>query len=259
MIQKLSKKVQTSLIFAFCFLFFVFCLLLAFHLVFWQKIYPGIKAANVKLTAKTQEQASQILRELSSKQKDKLQLRFEDQAWEILLTNLGFAYLPESTSREAYFVGRSGNLKQNLVQKTAALKGEINLGFDYKINQGLLEKGITTIASQIDVPPIPPRIQIIQDKTGSKIEIQTGQSGRELEQEKLINFIDEHFAYISEQNIIIPVKTLLPEITQEQVELTKTKAEKLLGKNLVLSFEENSWQLTEAELINFLDFSKEFD
>ena len=260
MIQKLHKKLQVDLISSFSFLLLVFCLLLVFHFVFRQRVYPGIKAANVNLTAKTQKQAVQILKEISSKQKNKLRLKFENQVWEISLVNLEFAYLSENTSKKAYLIGRSGNLKKDSIQKIKGLRGKINLGLEYEINQKLLETAINNIATQIDIPQVPPTIQIFQDKiTGSRIEIQKGQSGRKVEQEKLINSIDEHLAYMFEPNITIPVKTLLPEITQEQVELTRIRAEKLLDKNLDLSFEKNSWQLSEAQLINFLDFSDGFD
>lgn len=260
MIQKMYKKLQVGLISVFSFLFLVLCLLFVFHFIFIQKVYPGIKVANTSLAGKTQEQTVQILNEISSKQKNKLQLKFENQVWEISLINLEFAYLSENTSKKAYLIGRSGNLKKDFIQKIKGFRGKINLGLEYKINQPLLETAINNIASQIDIPPIPPTIQIFQDKiTGSKIEIQKGQSGRKVEQEKLINSIDEHLAYVFEPNITIPVKTLLPEITQAQVELVRIRAEKLLGKNLDLSFEKNSWQLSEAQLINFLDFSGGFD
>ncbi len=183
MIQKIHKKLQACLIPGFCFLLFVFCLLLIFHFIFRQKIYPGIKVANVNLTSKTQEQAVQILKGISLKQKNKLQLKFENQVWEVSLVNLEFAYLSENTSKKAYLIGRSGNLKKDFIEKIKGMNGKINLDFEYKINQSLLETTINNIAEEINIPPIPHRIQMLQDKiTGSKIEIQKGQSGRKVEQ-----------------------------------------------------------------------------
>jgi len=134
-IQKLPKGLQVSFISIFCFLLFVFCFLLLFHLLFWHKIYPGVEVAHINLGGKTQVQAAQILNQALSKQNNTLKLIYQNQTWEINLPNLGFAYFPLSASRKAYLVGRSGDLKKDFKQKLRGLKKEINLNFDYQISQ----------------------------------------------------------------------------------------------------------------------------
>jgi len=266
MIQKMNKRLQGQLkvgvIILAIILFLGLSLIISFHLVFWQKIYPGIKVAEINLGGKTPEQASKILQQVSLKQKKSLKLSTETKqglAWEISLDNLGFIYLPTETGKKAFLIGRLGNLKKDFEQKIEGLQKGINLDLDYQINRANLKTSIASIAAQIDIPAIPPSIQVIKDEAGSRVEIQTGQPGKELEQEELIKTIYSKLGQVEEPNIALPIKSLLPYISQHQVETTKARAGRLLGKTLTIGYQENSWSLDEAELINFLDFSPGFN
>jgi vancomycin resistance protein YoaR len=259
-IQKLPKVLQVGLLILAASFFLVLTVCLLFHFAFWQKIYPGIKVANLDLTGKTSVQASKILeQEISLREVNVLRLNYQDQTWAVSLADLKFNYFPSTTSRQAYLIGRSGNFPEDIKQKLKGLRKEINLDLDYQLDQLSLEKTIASISAQINVPSIPPTIQLIKENNYSSIQIQTGEPGKKVEEDKLKQLIDQHLAQMLELSLTLPVEELLPQTTQEQAEITKQRGEKLLGKNLVLSFAENSWQLDEAELINFLDFSGGFD
>jgi len=259
-IPKLPYWLQVCLITGGAIIILLFLIIVEFHLFFRQRIYPGVKVANIDLGGRNLVQTEELLQQATLGRENILKLNYQEQNWEINLENLGLRYLPLDSARKAYLTGRTGNFKKDVLDKKDGLRGKVNLDFDYQINQSLLEAVIASISGQIDIPSIPPSIQLIKDEQGrSKISIQSGQPGKELKQIKLKETINHQLAKLLKLNISLPVEQLLPTIAEKQVETTKTRAEKLLGKKLVLSFEKNSWELNEAELINFLAFTNSFD
>jgi len=259
MIQDFSKKLQAGLLSFSAVILFLLFLLSGYQFLNWQKIYPGVAVAGIDLAAKTEIQAANLLRQRAQNQKDKLILKYQGQIWQIPLTELQFAYSSQSTARQAYLVGRTGDFKKDLAQKFAALTGKTNLSFNYQLNSSQLQTEIASLSAQINTPSIPPRIQLIKKGAQSEIQIQPGQSGEKLQEAVLKKEISHRLGYLLNPEISLPVENLLPAISQIQLEATKNRAEKFLAKKINISFEENSWQLNEAELIAFLDFHNGFD
>ncbi len=258
-IQKLPKWLQVGLTIFLIFLLLTLLLISIFEVVFFKKIYPGVKTLNLDLGGKTKVQAEEILKKTTLEQKEILQFNFEDQSWKVKLANLNFKYLPYKTVEKAFGIGRSSNLIKNLCQQGYSLVRGVNLKFDYQIHQGLLETVIATISAQVNTPAIPPSIQFEEENNQTLVKIQKGESGKQLETEKLKQELDQKLSNLSEPVIELPMKQLLPDISQEQIEVVKNRAEKLLGKTINLSYQKSSWQLEQAELINFLSFSDEYD
>ncbi|PIS09541.1 hypothetical protein COT75_00990 [Candidatus Beckwithbacteria bacterium CG10_big_fil_rev_8_21_14_0_10_34_10] len=267
-VKKIKKKLKKIKVFkpfkkifllGFGFILFFALIALSFYFIFRQKIFPGVKVANINLSAQSQTQAITNLKQASLIQKKILKLKHQDLTWEIDLSFLNFNYLSEATSRQAFDLGRSGNFSKDLKDKIQALKGNVNLDFEYQLNQNLLETAIASIAAQIDVPPISPSIKIIKDQKEKKIEITTGKEGKKLSQKETLKDINHRLQKLLPLYINLPVQKLQSNITQKQAEKTKTKAEKLLTKEMVLSYNDNSWQLEDKELIDFLDFENDFD
>jgi vancomycin resistance protein YoaR len=241
-------------------IFIVFAVLVfGFQLTYWQRIYPRVMIASVNVGGKEKKQALNILQQYTAQPSKKLIFTYDKQRWEIPLSILSFSYLPQKSAQTAYFWGRTGNFTKDLHQQLTALTKGTNLNFQYNIDHQLLENKIASIAAQLDKPAIPPEIQLVKEATGSVVMIQAGQRGQQLQKELLLEIIDHHLSQRQSTNFQLPVKHLLPEVTEEQLQNTKKRAEKLLDKELVLSSSEQSWTLGEATLIDFLDFQNNFD
>jgi len=243
---------QPSLIIASAVIAIFAIIIFAFQLTFWQKIYPNIKIANINVGSKSKNQA--LLKIKSVQKPTKLQFNHQNQYWQFPLSKLSFAYLPQKSINQAYFYGRDNSFKKNVSQQFTALTKGINLNYQFTIDQSLLQNKIASISSQINKPAIPPEIQLQKTSTGSAVHIQPGQRGQQLQKDVLTQLINNHLSQLKTSSITLPVKYLLPKITQDQLQNTKVRAQKLLQKELVLSHQKQSWTIGEATLIDFLDF-----
>jgi vancomycin resistance protein YoaR len=254
MIHKIKPWLQPLLIAALGIPIILAVIVFAFQLTFWQKIYPNIKVAQIPVGGKNKTQALLLIQPQALKPIDKLTFAHNNLHWQIPLAELNFNLLPQKTISQAYLFGRTGNFKKDFQQQLTALTKGINLNYQYQINQQALNSKIASISAQINKPPIPPEIQIIKESTGSAIIIQPGQRGQRLQQKVLSQLIDLHLSQLQPAAIKLPVKYLLPEITEKQLQDTKKRAEKLLKKELILANKKQSWTIGDATLIDFLDF-----
>lgn len=247
------KIVGFIIILTFGFVFFSF---LVFELVFLNKIYPFVKIAGYDLSGKTEVEAGILLQQISNERKPKeISLLFEKQEWTLKLNQIKLFYLPLSSANKAFFIGRNKNILLSLEEQKEAFWQKTNLDFDFKLDYHLMNEEIATLSAQIDAPAVPPTIDVAE----KKVVIAKGKPGRQLNTDKTKKLILESLSQLEFEKIILPVEQTLPSITNKMVEETKTRAEKLLGKKLIMSSGKNSWEIGEKELINFLTFDNGWD
>ena len=270
MINKLKAtlQVETKKIISFVRYFGIGILLLAsffilflliFQLNFYKKIYPGVKINDLPLEGKNHQQAEIILKNYLQKQQfEKISLRYEEKTFVISSKEIQLAYSPEKTAEKAYLWGRNSDLVSNLKNQLKALKNEVSFGFHYELNSSLLEEKIDTLTSEIETPAIPPVISV--EKNGEeKIKIEKGKPGIAFDNQKFNQIIENQLGFLKQETINIPVKIVLPSISDEQVQQTYQRAKKLLEKNIILLSEKNEWRLNDEEIINFLNFNNYVD
>jgi len=231
---------------------------ICYHFVYQNKIYPRIKIANLPTGRLSKKEAFQLLaEEINNKGLEELLFKQQNQTWIINLKELNFQYLPQQTVEKAFSYGRSGSLKNNLWQKWQIWKTEINFTLDYQLDQQLLEQKIASISALINKPVIPPTIEITTDPD-RPIKINQGHPGKTVNQDKLKQLVDSQITTFDKKTITLPVKNTSSSISRQQMETTEKRAYKLLDKKVELSFNNNHWQITDKEIINFLDFEGGF-
>ncbi len=271
LINKLSKiykkthlKIKTGLLFLGLFLLSSPLLFyLGYRLTYWNKIFPFVKVANLDLSGKTKEEAEIILNNFIKEQKPaNLKLVFENKNWSLSLEELKLDFSPSSSAEKAFLIGRKESLFHSLEEQKKAFWQKINLNLEISLNLELLKEKTATLAGQINLPAIPPTIQVLDfpdPKTGEKILIKEGEPGRKLNEGKLQKILYQKLGYLNKKPINLPVDSVLPFITPEMAQETKKRAEKLLEKKIVLSFDKNSWTIEDKELIDLLSFKNNWD
>lgn len=258
--KTIGKILLFLLVFTLCLP--IFCIIF-YQLFFFNKIYPFVKVAGIDLTGKTTEEAEAVLSEvISDKKKDQLTFSFDSKKWHLSLDRLKFDYSVPSTANKAFMIGRYKDLPTNFQEKTQAFWQKYNLNLDYQLDYQLLDTQIATIAAQIDLPAIPPTIEILDQpdpETKERITIIKGESGKGVNQDKLKKTIRQQLDQLEIKEIPLPVEQTLPEITEEMAKETKNRAIKLLGKKITLQFQKDSWEINEKELISFLSFDDGWD
>jgi vancomycin resistance protein YoaR len=227
----------------------------AYEAIFWNRVLPYIRIADFNVAGKTQNQLNQFLTSLvEKKQSQTIELYFEDKKWVLPTGRFDLFYSPSSTVNKALLTGKQGTFGQILSEQKAAFWQQLNLGFDYQLNKDLLSQDIASLAAQIDLPAIPPTIEIVASASSKNIVITEGQPGRKIDQDKVISKILSDFGQLQSEPIILEATVTFPPIDKKMIQDTKARAEKLLGKKIVLFFGKDSWEIQEKELVNFLSF-----
>lgn len=231
-------------------------ILIGYHLAYWQKICPGITVLGQSIGNQDLATANQTIEELISQASPSatLTLKSDEQIWLLELAN--FQYQPEETVEKAWQIGRQTNLLINLQQKLQAWTKGVSLALDYSLNQAILGQQINQIADQVFVPTIEPAIKITDQK---QIEIEPGKEGLILDKTELISVINFQLARLNFGPIELPLIKISPDLTEEQINQTQTRAEKFLGKKLALTAEEMVWELDDEQLVQLLSFSDGFN
>ena len=228
----------------------------AYQVAYNQKIYPGIKVLNLPLANLTRAQAEKSLNNfLSQKQKDSFVLTETNHSYSFNLASIDFVYLSKETVDKAFSVGRNQTLPQNLSRQFELLLKPISLQPDFKLDDNKLSQEVASLATQLNSPLIEPSLSLEETNKQKKVVLQPGQSGRILNQQRLINSFKQRLTQANFEPVNLPLEELENEIDDAQIEATLIKAEALIDKEIVLRIKENKFPLTDQDLISFLDFT----
>ncbi len=236
---------------------------LGYHLAYWHKIYPGVKILNQPVGNKTTQEAATFLENYLASQNlpEFLSLFSAGQQWTLDLKEVNFSYDVNLTSQKAYQIGRTGQAWEAFQSKIKTWFQGKNLSLDYSLETKILEEKTNDLANQLFIPAVEPTIKIekTQSQESSQIIIEQGKDGQEIDRRKFSGIINQQLAWANFNPIEIPLIKVSPTLTDQQIEETKKRAEKFLGKKLILTTSENRWELDEEDLIGFLSFTNGFD
>lgn len=247
----------------FIFPILLFLLILAilgtYEVAYWQKIFPGVKVANIDLGNKSKDEATNLL--LQKINQTPKELIFEESEKNYILTfeEIKLQFDVEKTVEDAFETGRRANPLTSLVEQKTAWFSHIDLPVRYKLDYQTLEEKNNIWQVGFYLPHADPQIKVIREAKSKKIDIEPSKAGRELNREKLLWQIDKQLSRLDFQTNPIPIDQVTTEITQDQIETTKAKAEKLLNKSLKLSSGDNTFNLKDEDLIDFLSFQNNLD
>jgi len=244
------------------FIALVVLLFACYHLAYWHKIYPGIKILGYSVGNQTVAQATKTIEASLAQIQPQLELKTGKQRWDLDLTKIEFTYQANATARKAYQVGREGKTFNDFQSKIRSWLKGTNINPEYTFNQNLFDSQIATISTQIYIPAIEPTIKVSEATPSgqtSRITIEQGKDGQEVDKRKLFSLINYQFATANFQAVDLPLIKISPTLTPQQIENTRQRAEKFLDKKLILTTEQANWELKEEDLIEFLSFTNGFD
>lgn len=254
----IGRKIIICLLFLPILIFLV--VILIYHLVYFDRIYPFVKVASVDLSGKTALEAKEKLENMLTDKPQELILQSPQQIFVWDLTDLNLVYQPESTSQKAFSIARNNSFWENTLQKKDAFWQKINLNYEYFLDQTLLDNQIASLSAVIDIPAIPPEIKIVKDENNKdQIIIEKGIPGKKLDIFKTKQLVLQNLGQLEKKDITLPVDQIFPPVTEEEIVRVKDEAQKLLGKKINLSFDDQNWEITQKELIGWLSFYGTWD
>lgn len=239
--------------------------ILAFGVNYNERVLPGVQVAGIKLKGLKLKEVEVALNQDVDIFWGKgwpMKLWYGDKEW--WLANPGQEWVRLEVSKSAKLAmdqyrtqGLDGWIKSFRVY---LLNDQINLPYEVVVSEDWLNEVVATISGEVSKPMVPPRIEINKNNT---IEIVRGEDGYQVENEKLKDLIVNQIETTQEESIKIPIKIERLDMTTENYEQTKIRAENILAKELIIRFNDQGrsrdWVLGGVDLIAFMDFFGGYD
>lgn len=200
--------------------FFTGLIALYYQQTYADKIYPGISVENKQFGGKPKEVVENYFKQKNQQlQQTQLLLKTPQNISSISAQELEIGYDEKLLSTQAYSIGRSENIFSNLFLIFQAYTEGINLEPSYHYSDEKLEQILAPIKEEINTEPIDAKFTF---QNGRVTEFRSATEGRLLDTETLKETLLEKIvsAHASGKNqlvIIIPIKTVAPDVSNEDV------------------------------------------
>ena len=176
------------------------------------KIVKGVSISNIDVSNLTEEEATKKLEEVyGSKSEKKIYLSYGEFDSSITYEALEVRYQIENAIKQAYDVGREGNIFQENFEILKTWYKNININIEVTIDNDMIDQIAQNINNSIDGAVVQPSYYVENDN--SKLIITSGKEGVKVDEKKLLEEIykvlDENTD--DEQKIEIPVVQDIPE------------------------------------------------
>jgi vancomycin resistance protein YoaR len=237
------------------------------RLYFRERLFPGVLIAGSNVGKLSLDEASASLEfSLRTFARQPLLIVFDDNEWLISSNEIGLKYNIDASLVEAYSYGRDG-LFFGTVDLLKGFGYEVNFPLRYLVDEKTLEASLSAVAADIDIPRVPPSIQVLErvdPETQSRILVDEGEAGRRVEVSRLRMAVHQRLGSLSSEPIDLEVQPIDPYTGSFDFLLAKARAERLVNKKIIFSFGENgndirSWELGGEDLVGFLAFDAGFD
>lgn len=223
------------------FLFSIYCL------AFVGKIYPNVHVLDVNVGGLTQFEAQTSLSAAVSPP-EKLTFVSPTQEFTLELSTVDFRYNYPKSADAALAIGRSGNYLYDFWDRVRTLFSPITVGARIDLSEEKFADFLSVVSGAVSTEPVYPSVELID---GSLV-IERGRAGVVLDKQKTRIAFGQALLAKSSQKINLPLTTTDPAITEQEAAAYKSRAEKLVGKKLVLVFENSPFIYSDNDILKLL-------
>ena len=152
-------------------------LLVLFQLIYIGRVFPGVSVGGISIGGKTKQDAATLLTQSIQYSNDgKIILQDGDNQWLVSPVEIGLVFDAQTTVEEAYQIGRTGSLFNNLFTQWSTMVNGVEKSpsfiFDQRVGGAYLEQ----INHQIYKPVVEPSIVL----NGTQVGVLPGEKGHVL-------------------------------------------------------------------------------
>jgi vancomycin resistance protein YoaR len=237
---KLPKKIFIPII-------SILTIFLFYHSLFLGRIYPGVYIAGINVSGKTPEEAVKFLQENLAIPKE-ISLVYKDQTYSIPVTTLNVNYDLTQTTQRAFQLFRSPSVENLIFSLTSSFK-KTNVPLVTVLDKDKLNQSLLGISGGIAQEPVYPSIYLLEDK----LIVEKGLPGYEIDEEKIVNDIVSSLSLLNNSRITISTIKIDPTLSDIQASILYDRGNKLLEKNIVLTFEFQEFFYSKDSILSLLD------
>ena len=200
-----------------------------------QRVHSGVQALGVPLGGLSLPQAVVALPQDADPYLTRpLQLRYDDQVWEVVAAQVGVRFDRPAMARLAYSVGRGHGLKMDLWQQLAAFEVGYEVPYQLAFDQDVAHQFLSDLADQINRPVRDAALEL----QGLSVVTTPSQVGRALDVEASQERIFAQLADLSGGEVGLIVREILPELPD--VSQAARQVERILSGPMTLKLPQDA-------------------
>jgi vancomycin resistance protein YoaR len=243
-----KKYFHRILLFLLLAVVIIFGSLLFYNIAFMNRVYPNILIAGIDVGGKAPKDAVLLLSQ-NITLPAKISLTSQSQSFELDTKEIDVNYDFGISVERAYNLARTGNVFLDTVKRIGLIYAKENIGLTTKINEEKLSDFISVVAGQVSVSPVYPSVKFVNDN----IQIEKGTPGSRIDTQLLKANIGYNLSYVDNSNVTIPLTIIDPTLNEQEVASVSARAEKYLGKNIILNFESQKFNYNQNDLLGFIN------
>lgn len=213
------------------------------RLIWHSKFYPNVVVGSVSVGGLSRAEAKVKIEEEISK--TNLVLTYNGHKWS--LTPNAITLNVEESLNRAYRVGRRLDLRDYALIFIS--REQI---FPLVLGEGETEEYsrlYSEIAQAIEIPVVNAELGLVR----GKVTFSNGSGGFIIDSSRLRELLGERMAKLDNSELEVPTKTVHAELREEEKTVLVERANKLIGKKLLLTIDDEKVKLADAELFSLLN------
>lgn len=229
-----------------------FILVSIYHVVFANRIIPGVTVAGLDLGGLTYEEAVANLLLKEQTLDDKIIITRDQEMYTLNFDDIDLEYNWEAAVTRAFEVGRTGNLFSDTKDKLVGPLKTLYIPTYYDFDEDAFNSFLLSVRGDIDSPAEDAAFSI----DGSSVIVDLETTGYRIDQQKLYEDIIDALDKFSFSSIEVNINTDDPEFTRSELLPHIEKANEIIFSPLTVVYKEQKWELSPEKKLEFLKYSK---
>ena len=210
------------------------------------RVYPGVQVVGADLGGQTVDQAAATLQaRLGAYEQVPVDVHVGDRRFRLKPGELGLRPDVRRMAQAAYDVGRQGGLLVRLVGPVVASRLASEIASDSAIvDAAAVESAVGRIAAAADRPTVNAELSLTP-----QLALKPSQSGQWLDQAKAREEVRHYLGTFGSGPLVLTVRTEEPRVTTEQLEPVRARAERILGRSVILADGQRQWPVPTSTVL----------
>lgn len=247
--NKIKRKTLVRIIATLGIVLLPVIILLSFFVATQGRIYPNIRVAGIDVSGKTPEEAQKLVADSFMLPSSITLVTSSGESHTISTSSINADLDWERTIQDAYAFGRSGDLSKDLHTLLGLIGTRANFTPHVTTDKRLVYEQLSAYAESVTNAPVEPTVVLI----GGEISVSPGESGTEVDIQEIEEQIIEYLKNGSTEPITVEITQIDKKLSDEQILEVKLRAQKVLDKKMVLSFEHQTFTFDGEQLLALIE------
>lgn len=242
----LNKRQKSLLIFS---IYALLLLITSYHFYYAKKIIPGVHIGSVDAGGMSYAQAKTALLNQEQSIDKKIILDYSGKTFEFDPSLYELEYNIDATVVRAFEVGRTGNIIIDTKEKIAGLLKPLKIRAFYSLDDNALSNMFSTVQGEINETPQNAYYEIVD----GEIVVIPAKNGKKVNDKKLYDAVIFSIENLDFSKKDVVVKEDVAPVSEEHLYSYVDDVKKIIFNNLVVSYEDMTWELTPEQLLSFVE------